>query len=76
MLAKKLIPHGKVYLATDWEHYAKQILNVFNANHSYKNLSPTNMYCERIEFRTLTKFEKRGQRLGHGVWDMIFEKKS
>ena len=76
VLVKKLKPHGKIYLATDWEHYAKQILRVFNENHSLKNLSPTNEYCERIEFRTLTKFEKRGQRLGHGVWDLVFEKKN
>jgi len=76
VLAKKLVPDGKLYLATDWEHYANQMLNVFNANKSFKNLSPTNEYCERIEFRTLTKFEKRGQRLGHGVWDLIFQKKT
>ena len=75
VLAKKIKPHGKIYLATDWEHYANQMLEVFNGNNSFKNLSPTNDYCERITFRPLTKFEKRGHRLGHGVWDLIFEKK-
>jgi len=75
LLAKKTKPKGKVFLATDWEHYANQMLEVFNTNKSFKNLSPTNEYCERINFRPLTKFEKRGHRLGHGVWDLIFEKK-
>ena len=74
ILATKIKPRGKIYLATDWEHYANQMLEVFSANKSFKNLSPTNDYCERIAFRPLTKFEKRGQRLGHNVWDLVFEK--
>jgi tRNA (guanine-N7-)-methyltransferase len=74
LLANKIQPKGKVFLATDWEHYANQMLEVFTHNKSFKNLSPTNDFCERIEFRPLTKFEKRGHRLGHGVWDLIFEK--
>jgi len=72
-LSKKLTPNGKVFLATDWEHYAHQMLETFQSCPHFKNLSPTNDFCPRIESRPLTKFEKRGHRLGHGVWDLIFE---
>lgn len=75
LLAKKLIPNGRVYLATDWEHYAHQMLSLLNANKAFKNLSPTQGFCPRIAFRALTKFEKRGHRLGHDVWDLSFEKR-
>ncbi len=76
LLAKKLVPNGRLYLATDWEHYAQQMLKVLSANKAFKNLSPTQDYCPRIAFRALTKFEKRGHRLGHDVWDLSFEKYS
>lgn len=74
LLATKIIKNGHMYLATDWEHYAIQMLDVFTHNKHFKNLSPTHDYCKRMEFRPITKFEKRGLRLGHGVWDLIFEK--
>jgi len=74
LLAKKTKHGGKIYLATDWEHYAKQMLSVFDDNKHFKNLSPDNRFCERISFRPLTKFEQRGHRLGHGVWDLSFKK--
>ncbi|HFE37902.1 MAG TPA: tRNA (guanosine(46)-N7)-methyltransferase TrmB [Gammaproteobacteria bacterium] len=74
LLATKLNPQGKIYLATDWENYAQQMLRVFSENKSFRNLSPNKDYCPRIAFRPLTKFEKRGHRLGHEVWDLIFEK--
>jgi len=74
LLSSKIKKGGRVYMATDWQHYAEQMLEVFTHNHHFKNLSPNNTYCERMEFRPVTKFEKRGHRLGHGVWDLIFEK--
>ena len=74
LLATKIRKNGHVYLATDWEHYANQMLEVFSDNKHFKNLSPTNTYCKRMDFRPVTKFERRGLRLGHGVWDLIFEK--
>lgn len=73
LLSKKLTPGGKVFLATDWANYAVNMLATFQNNHYFKNMSPTNDYCPRIDTRPLTKFEKRGQRLGHGVWDLVFE---
>ncbi len=74
LLSKKLKAGGKVYLATDWENYAEQMLEVFSSHPSFRNTSPDNRYSERIPFRALTKFERRGQRLGHGVWDLVFER--
>ncbi|MDH5259115.1 MAG: tRNA (guanosine(46)-N7)-methyltransferase TrmB [Gammaproteobacteria bacterium] len=74
LLATKIAKKGHAYLATDWEHYAIQMLDVFTHNKHFKNLSPTHTYCKRMEFRPITKFERRGLRLGHGVWDLIFEK--
>lgn len=74
LIAKKTIKDGHIYLATDWEHYANQMLNVFTKNQHYKNLSKTNTFCKRMDFRPVTKFEKRGIKLGHNVWDLIFEK--
>ena len=74
LLASKLQKNGKVYLATDWQNYAEQMLDVFSRSENFSNTSPTNDYCERMSFRPLTKFEKRGHRLGHDVWDLVFIK--
>ena len=74
LMAKKIKPSGFAYLATDWENYAEQMLKVFNNNSLFTNTSPTGDYCERMDFRPITKFEKRGHRLGHGVWDLIFKR--
>lgn len=74
LLARKIKKGGHVFMATDWENYAEQMLEVFANNPKFENLSEDNTYCDRIEFRSLTKFERRGQRLGHGVWDLIFRR--
>ncbi len=74
LLATKLQLGGVLHLATDWEHYAKQMLNVMTAAPDYKNQAPEGGYAERPDFRPLTKFENRGLKLGHGVWDLLFEK--
>ena len=74
LLEKKLQTGGYFHAATDWEHYAKAMLEVLSADSRFTNLSLTNTYCERPTYRPLTKFEQRGMRLGHGVWDLIFTK--
>ena len=75
-LAKRLKPGGFMHLATDWENYAEQMLEVLSAEDLLKNTSDTNDYVPRPDSRPLTKFEQRGHRLGHGVWDLMFVKKS
>ncbi|MEM9101173.1 MAG: tRNA (guanosine(46)-N7)-methyltransferase TrmB [Pseudomonadota bacterium] len=73
-LVTKLKVGGCLHLATDWEDYAKHMVKVINANAQLTNLSSTNDYVERPEHRPLTKFEKRGHRLGHGVWDLMYRR--
>jgi tRNA (guanine-N7-)-methyltransferase len=72
ILAKKLRSNGYFHAATDWEHYSRGMLKVLSNDQRFLNTSPLNNYCERPEYRPLTKFEQRGLRLGHGVWDLIF----
>jgi len=62
-------------MATDWEPYAEHMLEVMSSLESWANLSQENNYVPRPESRPVTKFEMRGQRLGHGVWDLMFERK-
>jgi tRNA (guanine-N7-)-methyltransferase len=75
-LASKLKPGGYLHCATDWQNYAEQILDVLSAEVGLKNTSTDDSgYAEKPEYRPLTKFENRGIKLGHGVWDLVFEKK-
>lgn len=74
LIVKKLKPGGYFHAATDWEHYAHAMLELLSAHDGLNNASPSNSYCERPDYRLLTKFEQRGIRLGHGVWDLIFIK--
>ncbi|MGZ5050079.1 MAG: tRNA (guanosine(46)-N7)-methyltransferase TrmB [Methylobacter sp.] len=76
LLTRKLKKDGYFHAATDWEHYAEHMLEILSAATGLKNDSPTGDYCERPDYRPLTRFEKRGLRLGHGVWDLIFRKKA
>jgi tRNA (guanine-N7-)-methyltransferase len=69
-LAKRLKPGGYLHCATDWEPYAQQMLEVLSAEPLLKNSAEG--YAPKPEYRPLTKFEKRGLRLGHGVWDLVF----
>lgn len=71
-LRAKLRVGGVLHLATDWEDYAAQMLAVMSAADGFANRYDG--YAPRPAFRPLTKFEKRGERLGHGVWDLLFEK--
>ena len=65
---------GVFHMATDWENYAEHMLTMMLAAPGFENISPNNDYVERPDSRPLTKFEQRGQRLGHGVWDLMFKR--
>jgi len=75
LIASRLAPGGVFRLATDWENYAAQMLEVISADVLYENLSPTGDWMPRPEERAPTRFEKRGARLGHGVWDLAFRRR-
>lgn len=72
MLRSKLKVGGEFHMATDWENYAEHMLEVMNAAPGYSNATTAGDYMPRPDYRPLTKFEQRGHRLGHGVWDLIF----
>lgn len=74
VLADKLAHGGHLHLATDWQDYAEQMLADVSSNARFHNTSPDNTYIERPSYRPLTKFEQRGHRLGHGVWDLVFKR--
>jgi tRNA (guanine-N7-)-methyltransferase len=78
LLARKIKPGGLLQLATDWEPYALQMREVIGENPSFSNRSEEQGGCDgfvpRPAWRALTRFEKRGQRLGHGVWDLSFRR--
>lgn len=76
LLAQKLKPGGVLHMATDWEDYASHMMDVMSTAADFKNLAGEGNYSERPDYRPLTKFEQRGQRLGHGVWDLLFQKQS
>jgi tRNA (guanine-N7-)-methyltransferase len=69
-LADRLAPGGYIHCATDWEPYAQQMLQVLSAEPALRNTAEG--YAPRPDYRPLTKFENRGLRLGHGVWDLVF----
>lgn len=71
-----LMLQGQFHMATDWEDYALHMMAVMNDAEGYTNTSGSGNYTPRPDYRPLTKFENRGHRLGHGVWDLIFEKTS
>ncbi len=71
-LAQRLAPNGYIHCATDWQEYAEQMLVVLTAESLLKNTAID--YAPRPGYRPQTKFETRGLRLGHGVWDVIFRR--
>ena len=78
-LAARLKPGGYLHCATDWQNYAEQILEVLSAEPLLKNRALTTHpelhgYAPKPHYRPLTKFENRGIKLGHGVWDVVFER--
>jgi tRNA (guanine-N7-)-methyltransferase len=74
LAARRLRPGGVLRMATDWEHYATQMLEVAGACPLLENESLDGGYVERPQSRPVTRFEQRGQRLGHGVWDLAFRR--
>lgn len=74
-LRSKLAQGGVFHMATDWENYAEHMLEVMQQADGFSNQSASNDYVPRPDYRPLTKFEQRGHRLGHGVWDLMFERK-
>lgn len=72
LLHEKLKLNGKLHLATDWQDYAQQMLKVLENTSQWKNTAEKNQFASRPSTRPMTKFEKRGQALGHCIWDLIF----
>lgn len=70
LLCTKLKVGGYLHVATDWQEYAEWVLEVLNAEPQLQNTA--NDYAEKPSYRPLTKFENRGIKLGHGVWDLLF----
>ncbi len=75
LLASRLAPRAYLHCATDWQEYAEQMLAVLSAEPTLENSAIDNAYAERPNYRPVTKFENRGLRLGHGVWDLVFRKR-
>ncbi|MFZ6815342.1 tRNA (guanosine(46)-N7)-methyltransferase TrmB [Undibacterium sp. Rencai35W] len=73
LLASRIAPGGYLHCATDWEEYAVQMLDVLSAEPSLQNTADA--YAPRPDYRPVTKFENRGLKLGHGVWDLVFSKR-
>jgi tRNA (guanine-N7-)-methyltransferase len=74
LLTQKIKHGGFIHCATDWQEYAEHMLEVLSAEPALYNPQLEGGYSPRPESRPLTKFEQRGERLGHGVWDLIFIK--
>lgn len=72
LIATKLKPGGVLHLATDWEDYAKQMMKVASAHPAFLNLAGAGNYAEKPAYRPLTRFEQRGQKLGHKIYDLLF----
>ncbi|GAA0302530.1 tRNA (guanosine(46)-N7)-methyltransferase TrmB [Psychrosphaera haliotis] len=81
-LRTKLKMGGVFHMATDWENYSEHMIEVMDSTDTFSNIASkinsdankTNVFVERPDSRPLTKFEQRGHRLGHGVWDIMFER--
>ncbi|HNW61389.1 MAG TPA: tRNA (guanosine(46)-N7)-methyltransferase TrmB [Piscinibacter sp.] len=73
LLASRIAPGGYLHCATDWQPYAEQMLAVLSAEPALRNRFDG--YAPRPDYRPLTKFENRGLKLGHGVWDLVFERR-
>lgn len=74
LLATRVVPGGRLHLATDWADYAAQMLTVLEASTAWRNTAPVERFVPRPAWRIETHFEKRGRRLGHGVWDLIYDR--
>ena len=72
LIKKKLAMHGRLHIATDWEDYANYIMEIGNADSELINLAGYNNYSPRPEWRAETRFEHRGKKLEHNVWDLCY----
>lgn len=75
LICSKLKSGGLLHMATDWENYAEQMREVLEMEPQLENTAGKNNYSPRPDFRPETKFERRGQRLGHGVWDLLYRRR-
>lgn len=73
-IAKKMKTGGLLHFATDWEAYAEHMMEVLCLSREFNNCCDEYQFSPKREFRPETKFERRGERLGHGVWDLLFTK--
>ena len=76
LLARKIKPGGILHLATDWAPYAEHMLEVMQEAAEFENLSPSGRYCEKPDWRPPTKYERRGEKLGHEVADLVFRRRA
>lgn len=74
LLLTRLAPEGRLHLATDWQPYAEHMMAVLENNDNVQNVAGPQQFILRPESRPETKFERRGHRLGHGVWDLMFQR--
>ncbi len=74
LLRKKLKTGGVFHMATDWQDYAEHMMAVMSEAEGFENTAGKGQYLPRPDYRPLTKFEQRGKKLGHGVWDLMFKK--
>lgn len=74
LVARKLGIGGRFHMATDWEDYAGHMLEVMEQAPGLRNVAGAGAFAARPEYRIVTHFEARGTRLGHGVWDLIYER--
>jgi len=75
LLARVISTGGTLRLATDWQHYAEQMREVLDACADFENVEKDSGFVTRPQLRPLTRFERRGHRLGHGVWDLEYRRK-
>jgi len=75
LLARKLRSGGRLHMATDWQPYAEHMLETCEAHSEFRNLAAENSYIECPDWRPETHFERRGLRLGHGVWDLLYQRR-
>jgi tRNA (guanine-N7-)-methyltransferase len=74
LVSDRLRCGGVLRFATDWQPYADAVLEALSANPRLRNLSAGGAFAPRPTERNPTRFERRGERLGHGVWDLAFER--
>ena len=74
LLHRVVRPQGQLHIATDWQPYAEAMLLSLEQASGWRNLAADGGFVPRPPWRPVTKFERRGERLGHGVWDLLFER--